>query len=104
MSLPYSYSRPQILLHWLSVCTVHYAIYAITAVVLGSGLSMMDEGIRLFEVVQFGPLLQQPVHHEWFSWLHTWSCIALAGLLALHIGAVIKHQLSGQPVIRQMWL
>jgi cytochrome b561 len=81
----------------------HCAIYVLTAVVLLTGVLMMKEPADVFGLVRFGPVLTQPELHEWFTRLHIGSCIALAALLALHIAAVIKHQMSGNPVLKRMW-
>ena len=82
----------------------HCAIYALTTVVLISGVLMMKDRADLFGFFYFGPVLTQPTLHEWFGHLHIWSCVALAALIALHIGAVIWHQLSGNSVMKRMWL
>jgi cytochrome b561 len=81
----------------------HCAIYVLTAVVLLTGVLMMKERADVFGLVRFGPVLTQPELHEWFTRLHIGSCIALAALLALHIAAVINHQMRGNPVLKRMW-
>lgn len=81
----------------------HCAIYVLTTVVLISGVLMMKDRADFFGFLYFGPVLTQPTLHEWFGDLHIWSCVALAALVVLHIVAVIRHQISGNSVIKRMW-
>ena len=81
----------------------HRAIYSSTTVVLISGVLMMQHSADVFGVARFGPVLTHAWLREWFTQIHTWSCVALAALITLHVAAVIKHQLSGHSIIRRMW-
>ncbi|SDG76432.1 cytochrome b [Pseudomonas abietaniphila] len=81
----------------------HRAIYTLTTVVLISGVLMMQHGADVFGFAQFGPVLTHVWLREWFTQIHTWSCVALAALITLHVAAVIKHQLSGHSIIKRMW-
>jgi len=81
---------------------VHEGLYWVTAVVLLSGVLMMDGPIDVFGWFTLAPLLS-----DWF-WLAAWSKlhIAASSLLALgvllHVGAVVFHELSGRRVLRRM--
>lgn len=81
----------------------HRAIYISTTVVLISGVLMMQHSADVFGFAHFGPVLTHAWLREWFTQIHTWSCVALAALITLHVAAVIKHQLSGNPIIKRMW-
>jgi cytochrome b561 len=81
----------------------HCAIYVLTALVLVTGVLMMEKSADVFGLIRFGPVLTQPALHEAFSQLHIGSCIVLAALIALHVAAVIKHQLTGHSVLKRMW-
>jgi cytochrome b561 len=81
----------------------HRAIYSSTTVVLISGVLMMQHSADVFGVARFGPVLTHAWLRGWFTQIHTWSCVALAALITLHVAAVIKHQLSGHSIIRRMW-
>lgn len=86
----------------LLACAVHVALYWVTALVLVSGVLMMKHEIDVFGWLTIKPLLQQPFWHEvWFD-LHLISCVCLAVLLCLHIGAVLLHELAGRRVLRRM--
>lgn len=87
---------------WLALIA-HGALYAVTAVVLGSGVLMMGQGFSVFGLVHIDPLLTSPAYLTRFARLHIGSCVVLAALIALHIAAVIKHQWAGTPVIGRMW-
>lgn len=90
------------LMPWLAFF-VHTLMYISVVVVLMSGVFMMDRPITFFSVVTF----PQPFNHvdvtEFFGRIHTPACGVLAALITLHVAAVIKHQLSGQSVIKRMF-
>ena len=85
------------------VFLVHTAIYLATAVVLISGVLMMDRETRVFNLVSLPPLVSDVKLLELFACVHDVACILLGLLLVMHIGAVIKHQLAGQSVIKNMF-
>jgi cytochrome b561 len=59
----------------------------------------------LFEVPQF-PLpvaYDTKATHEQFEWLHYWLAMGTLGLLALHVGAALKHHfINRDTVLRRM--
>jgi len=82
----------------------HHALYGLTALVLLSGVLMMDRAIDVFGRWQIPALLADGTWQgRWFT-LHIASCVALAGVVLMHVAAVCKHQLSGQRILRRMWL
>lgn len=82
---------------------VHTAIYLTTTIVLVSGVLMMSRETRIFNLVSLPPLVSDVERLELFAFVHDVACALLALLLVMHIGAVIKHQLAGQSVIKRMF-
>lgn len=82
---------------------VHTAIYLATAIVLVSGVLMMNRETEVFNLVSLPPLVSDVALLELFTFVHDVACVLLAVLLVMHIGAVIKHQLAGQSVIKHMF-
>lgn len=82
--------------------TVHLLLYAVTALVLTSGILMMQDAINVFDIAR----LPNPLTHlHWTSFfyrLHRFGCVALFLLLLLHIGAVIRHHRAGRRVLARM--
>ncbi|MBO9551690.1 cytochrome b/b6 domain-containing protein [Pseudomonas sp.] len=81
---------------------VHNIIYLATGMVLATGVLMMDRPIVVFEVLTLPAPLSAPDVLEVFHRLHRYSTEALGGLVGLHLLAVIKHELSGHRVLRNM--
>ena len=81
----------------------HTMIYISTAVVMISGILMMDREISLFGLFSIPPLIADAQIIGWFSFSHNMACYCLALLLVMHVVAVIKHQLSGNPVLKGMF-
>lgn len=80
----------------------HLALYIATALVLATGVLMMDRPIDLFGLASLPQPLTEPVLIEFFNRSHRLFCIVLALLVAGHIGAVALHHLGGQPVLARM--
>lgn len=80
----------------------HFAIYLTTIVVLITGVLMMDRDINVFNVLTLPPPLIDVQLTSAFNAAHKYACMVLAGLLVLHIAAVIKHHASGNPVLKRM--
>lgn len=81
----------------------HAMIYLSTAVVMVSGILMMDRDINVFGLFSIPALIADPQILGWFSLSHNMACYCLALLLVMHVAAVIKHQLSGNPVLKGMF-
>lgn len=82
---------------------VHGAMYLVVSGVLVTGVLMMDRPITVFDLLFIPQPLDDPFWLHLFLRLHIWACLLLAALLALHIGAVFKHELSGRRVLATMW-
>lgn len=81
---------------------VHWALYAVIAAVLASGVLMMATPVRMFSLFTLPPLVHDPL---WLQRLHQWHhlvCMALAALVALHLAAVVWHQWRGNDVMARM--
>lgn len=81
---------------------VHAGLYWLTAVVLLSGVLMMDRAIDVFGWFTIEPWLTDPFWlRAWFT-LHITANALLALAVALHVGAVALHELAGRRVLRRM--
>ncbi|SEN34128.1 cytochrome b561 [Pseudomonas sp. ok272] len=81
---------------------VHGAMYGVVSVVLVTGVLMMDRPITVFDLVFIPQPLDDPYWLQLFLSLHIWACLLLAGLLVLHVAAVLKHEVTGQRVLLNM--
>lgn len=83
---------------------VHFILYLNITIVLVTGVLMMERDINVFDLF----IIPQPIHDlavtKLFNTIHIFSCATLAALVLLHIAAVIKHELSGNKVLRRMSL
>ncbi len=82
---------------------VHALIYALVAFVLFSGFVMVPDGYWLFGVLYIRtPFAAGPVTEHWFV-LHKIACYTLMALVALHVGAALKHHfISRNDVLKRM--
>ncbi|WCM51785.1 cytochrome b/b6 domain-containing protein [Pseudomonas sp. WJP1] len=86
------------------VLLAHSLIYLTVSVVLVTGVLMMDRPINVFEVVKIPQPLINPGLIASFTAIHVWACVVLSVLIALHVGAVIVHEVSGRRILRRMSL
>jgi len=82
---------------------VHGVIYVMIFAVLASGFLMVPNGYSFFGLVEIHtPFEKGPLTDELFA-VHRATCALLAGLVMLHVAAVIKHQLFARnDVLRRM--
>ncbi|MCF4998064.1 cytochrome b [Pseudomonas syringae] len=80
----------------------HRLIYLSVGIVLVTGVLMMNRPINVFGVVEFAQPLRDTRLIAAFFTVHIWACVGLAALVALHVGAVIVHELQGNRVLRRM--
>ena len=83
---------------------VHALIYLSIGVVLVSGVLMMKSAISVFGLVRIPQPLGEPSLIALANTVHTLSCGALSALIALHLCAVLWHELCGRRVVRRMSL
>ena len=81
---------------------IHNVIYAVTALVLLTGVLMMNRPIQVFDWVTLPQPILDPLWDHRFHTLHAGCNALLAMLVALHVLAVVKHQAAGTPVLRRM--
>jgi cytochrome b561 len=81
---------------------VHALLYAVTSVVLASGLLMMDHAINVFGLVSLPNPLSDPALNGFFYTMHRHSCAVLFSLVVIHVAAVVRHQRAGRAVLARM--
>lgn len=81
---------------------VHMLLYINIAVVLITGVPMMDRDINVFNLFSIPHLIESELITDLFFVKHIISCTTLAGLVLLHILTVVKHELFGNRVLRRM--
>jgi len=81
----------------------HLALYANISVVLITGVLMMNHAIDIFHVFHVPQPLNDAGVTKFFNKVHVLACMTLTLLIAGHILAVLKHQLSGKRILRNMY-
>ena len=81
---------------------VHYVLYGLTAMVLLSGVLMMNRPFSIFYLIELSPLLTSQSGITLFETLHVCSSRLLGLLVVLHIAAVVKHQLANKRILERM--
>ncbi|WDE02119.1 cytochrome b [Thalassomonas actiniarum] len=81
---------------------VHAGMYLLIFIVLLSGVLMMDRKVEFLGMTLIPYLPFDPALKEFFTRLHIFSVCALAFCVALHIAAVIRHELSGLRILKRM--
>ncbi|MEF9672217.1 cytochrome b/b6 domain-containing protein [Pseudomonas sp. PCH446] len=80
----------------------HTLIYLCVSGVLLTGVVMMNHPVLLLGIMPLPQLLHSPPALAEIQQLHHLLCTMLAALVALHLAAVVRHQLRGNPVLRRM--
>lgn len=83
---------------------VHKAMYLVLAVVLVTGVLMMDRPINVFNLFTLPGFARDAASAEWHTNVHALSCAVLMLMLVLHIGAVVLHEKRGKRVMARMSL
>ena len=81
---------------------VHIIIYINTALVLFTGVMIMERDINIFNLVQLPHPLQGGALTSAFHQLHIISCVTLSILIVMHVLAVFFHHLAGNPILKKM--
>lgn len=82
---------------------MHSLLYATIFAVLVSGFLMVPTGYSFFGLIDIHTPFPKGVLTDTFFAVHRASCALLAGLVALHLLAVVKHQLiERNNVLRRM--
>lgn len=95
------FSRQRTLQEYMALL-VHKAMYLVLAVVLATGVLMMDRPINIFNLVSIAPFDSDPVRIVWYTRVHVLSCLGLLLMLVMHIGAVVVHERRGKRVMARM--
>lgn len=82
----------------------HKAIYLAVTGVLITGVLMMDHPVAMLALVTLPQLIHSKMALLELHELHHVLCAMLAGLVALHLGAVVLHQVRGKSVLGRMHL
>ena len=80
----------------------HKAIYGAVAGVLITGVLMMSHPVMLLALVPLPQLIHSKIMLLELHQVHHVLCAVLAGLVALHLAAVVLHQVRGRSVLGRM--
>lgn len=80
----------------------HFLLYSNIALVLITGVMMMEKPINVFGLIALPQPINDPGITTVFNQVHIISCMTLALLVIGHILAVVKHQRRGKPLLRRM--
>lgn len=80
----------------------HKAIYGAVAGVLITGVLMMSHPVMLLALVPLPQLIHSKIALMELHQVHHALCAVLAGLVALHLAAVVLHQVRGNSVLKRM--
>lgn len=80
----------------------HTLIYLSISGVLLTGVVMMNHPVLLLGIIPLPQLLHSVPALADVQQLHHLLCAMLAALVALHLAAVLRHQLRGRSVLRRM--
>lgn len=80
----------------------HMALYAIVSGVLITGVLMMSHPVVLLALVPLPQLVHSKLALLELHQLHHVLCALLAGLVAVHLMAVVMHQVRGKSVLARM--
>jgi cytochrome b561 len=86
----------------------HVAIYVVLVMMVVSGyVRTVGEGfpIELLDAVGSPPLLpEMPRLARAMLVVHQFAAVALVGLVAVHVSAVLRHRMiEGNPILERMW-
>jgi len=85
------------LAHW-----AHLAIYLTVTGVLITGVLMMTHPVTMLDFVQLPQLIHSAKALSTLHEIHHVLCAVLAGLVAVHVMAVVQHQVLGRSVLGRM--
>lgn len=80
----------------------HTAIYAAVSGVLITGVLMMTHPVTLMALITLPQLIHSKIALVQLHELHHALCAVLAGLVALHLAAVVMYQVRGKSVLGRM--
>jgi cytochrome b561 len=80
----------------------HAALYIVVSGVLITGALMMTHPVNMLGLVQLPQLIHSATTLSTLHEVHHVLCALLAGLVAVHVLAVLQHQLMGRSVLWRM--
>jgi len=80
----------------------HLLLYALTLLVLVSGVIMMREPIAVFDWFVLPQPVKSAALNSDFKHIHSWMSRLLGCVVLIHIFAVIYHQRAGRQVLARM--
>lgn len=80
----------------------HTLLYIVTSIVLVTGVLMMNHNIIVFNLFTIPQIVQDLSTIHFFKELHVYASRVLALLIACHIAALIKHELMGRRILKNM--
>ncbi|MBD1583943.1 cytochrome b/b6 domain-containing protein [Pseudoalteromonas sp. S16_S37] len=80
----------------------HICMYILVATLLCSGLLMMNRPFGVFGWITMMPIITDLQWLNVYSRIHQYSSYALLVFIFLHLGALLKHQYSGNQILKRM--
>jgi cytochrome b561 len=80
----------------------HVALYVVVSAVLITGVLMMTHPVDMLSLFQLPQLIHSATTLSTLHEVHHVLCAVLAGLVALHLMAVVQHQVMGRSVLGRM--
>jgi len=81
----------------------HTAIYLTVTGVLITGVLMMTHPVEMLDLFELPQLVHSTTALRRLHEVHHVLCALLAGLVAVHVLAVVQHQVLGRSVLGRMW-
>ncbi|WP_172971667.1 cytochrome b [Pseudoalteromonas sp. A25] len=80
----------------------HICMYILIATLLCSGMLMMNRPFGIFGLFTMMPIITDPQWLNVYSDIHQYSSYVLLVFIILHLGALLKHQRSGNRILQRM--
>ncbi|NOU50175.1 hypothetical protein HG263_06420 [Pseudoalteromonas sp. JBTF-M23] len=80
----------------------HICMYILIAVLLSSGLLMMNRPYAVFGLWNMAPIITDITWLDFFEQVHKYSSYALLFFITIHLSALLKHQHSGNKIMQRM--
>ncbi|NOU51263.1 hypothetical protein HG263_12065 [Pseudoalteromonas sp. JBTF-M23] len=80
----------------------HVCMYTLIATLLCSGLLMMNRPFGIFGLWNMSPMIVDQTWLLFFARVHEYSSYVLLIFIIIHLGALAKHQHSGNQILQRM--
>ncbi|ESP93522.1 cytochrome b/b6 domain-containing protein [Pseudoalteromonas luteoviolacea] len=81
----------------------HICMYNLIAILLVSGVLMMDRPFGMFGLWSMTPIVTDKTWLLFYFTIHKYSSYILFAFIIMHLGALVKHQYSGNRILQRMW-